>query len=41
MEAKGEARSRIAVAHERLPTYDEVEVWHFYWADWLAALDDV
>ena len=35
---KGDDRSQISVSHRRLPTYDEVEVWQYYWTDWLAAL---
>ena len=39
VEPKGEDRSRVAVSHERLPTFDDVAEWKFYWAEWLEALD--
>lgn len=32
-------RSKVSVAHEKLPDLDAVERWRFYWAEWLAALD--
>ncbi len=33
-------RHRIGVSHEKLPTFDEVEVWKHYWGEWLAAIGD-
>jgi hypothetical protein len=32
-------RSKVSVAHEKLPTVGVVEEWRFYWAEWLEALD--
>jgi hypothetical protein len=32
-------RVTVSVAHERLPTFDDVDVWRHYWADWLEAID--
>ena len=32
-------RTKVAVQHEKLPTYDSVEEWKFYWAEWLDAID--
>lgn len=32
-------RVKITVMHEKLPTFDAVEEWKFYWADWLEAVD--
>ena len=40
IEDLGDGRSRVSVQHERLPTYDSVEQWRFYWADWLDAIDE-
>lgn len=37
----GGARTKIAVQHSRLPDFDDVEQWKFYWSDWLDAIDDV
>ncbi len=33
-------RTKIVVQHERLPTYDSVEEWKFYWSEWLDAVAD-
>lgn len=35
----GDGRAKLTVSHERLATFDEVDRWRFYWAEWLAALD--
>ncbi len=35
----GQGRVKITTQHEKLPTYDDVEEWKFYWGDWLEALD--
>ena len=32
-------RTKVSVNHERIPTYDEVEEWKFYWTEWLTALE--
>ncbi|MBW3664998.1 MAG: DUF4287 domain-containing protein [Actinobacteria bacterium] len=32
-------RATVHVAHEKLPTADEVTLWKEFWGDWLAALD--
>lgn len=40
IDAAGEGRTKIAVDHERLPTYDSVEEWKFYWSDWFDAIAD-
>lgn len=40
LEAKDQARCKITVAHEKLPTFEDVERWRFYWEEWLTALDD-
>jgi hypothetical protein len=34
----GDDRSTVTVRHEKLPTYDNVEEWRFYWNDWLDAV---
>lgn len=33
-------RTKVSVQHEKLPTYDSVEEWKFYWSEWLDAIDD-
>ena len=35
----GRPRSKVVVQHEKLPTYELVEEWKFYWGDWLSAID--
>ena len=34
----GDGRTTISVQHERLPTFDSVEEWKFYWSEWLDAV---
>lgn len=33
-------RTRLVVAHSKLPSPDSVEIWRAFWGDWLTALDD-
>lgn len=35
----GQRRAKITIQHEKLPTYELVEEWKFYWTDWLDAID--
>ncbi len=35
----GRPRSKVTVQHAKLPTYELVEEWKFYWGDWLGAID--
>lgn len=39
LEPRPDGRTKVTVSHERLPAYDLVEEWKFWWSDWLAALD--
>ena len=39
LDARPDGRTKVTVAHERLPEYADVEVWKLFWADWLDALD--
>ena len=39
IEERDDGRTRVGVAHEKLPDPDAVERWKFYWAEWLDALD--
>lgn len=39
-EPKADGRVKVTVAHERLPAFDDVEEWKFYWTEWLEAIDD-
>jgi hypothetical protein len=38
-EATTDGRTKVTVAHEKLPTYDDVEEWKFYWSEWLDAVE--
>ncbi|MGI9598310.1 MAG: hypothetical protein ACR2QK_19255 [Acidimicrobiales bacterium] len=40
LEARDDSRIRVAVAHDGLPSFDDVEPWKSYWADWLVAIDE-
>lgn len=40
LEAKADGRTKVVVAHEKLPQFDAVAEWKFYWNDWLTALDE-
>jgi hypothetical protein len=40
IEPRPDGRTTIAIAHERLPSAEEVDRWKDYWAGWLAALDE-
>lgn len=35
-----DGRAKIAIAHEKLPTPESVELWKAFWTDWLEALDE-
>lgn len=39
MLAHPDGRTKVTIAHERLPTFADVEQWKFYWSDWLDAID--
>ncbi len=32
-------RVKVTVSHDKLPTFDDVERWKFYWTEWLEALN--
>jgi hypothetical protein len=34
-----DGRTKLTVSHEKLPTYDDVEHWKFYWSEWLDAVE--
>jgi hypothetical protein len=34
-----DGRTKMTVAHEKLPTHDDVERWKFYWSEWLDAIE--
>lgn len=40
LEAKPDGRTKVVVAHERLPDVGDVEEWKFFWGEWLAALNE-
>ncbi len=39
IDPKSDGRSKVTVAQEGLPAFDDVEEWKFYWSDWLDAID--
>lgn len=40
IEPKADGRATITIAHEKLPSPDDVELWKGYWAEWLDAIDE-
>lgn len=40
--SKGSTDERmvVSVQHQLLPTFDDVEEWKFFWAEWISALDE-
>jgi hypothetical protein len=40
IEPHGQDRAVVAIAHERLPSPEDVEQWKAYWGEWLDALDE-
>lgn len=38
MDPGGPGRVKITVNHEKLPSFEDVAEWKFYWADWLEAV---
>lgn len=40
LEELATAKTKIDIAHEQLPTFDEVEQWKFFWSEWLDALQE-
>jgi hypothetical protein len=35
-----DGRTKVSIAHEGLPSFDDVERWKTYWSEWLAAVDE-
>ncbi len=35
----GDGLAKVTVQHEKLPTYESVEWWKFYWSEWLEAIN--
>ena len=40
LEPKPNGRTKVTVAHEGLPAFDDVAEWKFFWTEWLEALDE-
>lgn len=40
LDAASGGRTKVTVAHEKLPSLEECERWRFYWGEWLDALAD-
>ena len=34
-----DGRTKVTVQHAKLPAFEDIEEWKFYWGDWLDALD--
>jgi hypothetical protein len=34
-----DGRTKVTIAHEKLPTFELVEEWKFYWSEWLDAIE--
>jgi hypothetical protein len=39
VDAAKDGRTKLTIAHEKLPTFDDVEEWKFYWSEWLDAIE--
>ncbi len=39
IETKPNDRAKVSIIHEKLPDFDDVAEWKFYWSDWLEAID--
>jgi len=35
----GEGRTKVSIQHSKLPSFDDVAEWKFYWGEWLDALN--
>ena len=40
IEPKDDGRTKIVIAHEKLPVAEDVVRWKAYWSDWLDAVDE-
>lgn len=38
-DAASNGRTKLAISHEKLQVFDEIELWKAYWGDWLDALE--
>jgi hypothetical protein len=39
VDAAKDNRTKLTIAHEKLPTFDDVDEWKFYWTEWLDAIE--
>ncbi len=39
IETSPDDRAKVSIIHEKLPEFDDVAEWKFYWSDWLQAID--
>ena len=39
IEDRGSGRAKVTVQHEKLPSFDDVEEWKYYWGEWLEAVE--
>lgn len=40
IDERDDGRAKVTVQHEKLPEFDDVDLWKSFWGDWLAALDE-
>ena len=40
LDALPDGRTKVSIAHEGLPSFEEVEQWKSYWSEWLMAISE-
>jgi hypothetical protein len=40
VDPQADGKAKVAIAHERLPSIEDVDEWKNYWAEWLDAIDE-
>lgn len=40
IDPRPDGKAKVTIAHERLPSFEDVERWKAYWSEWLAAIDE-
>lgn len=39
LDTNKDGRTKLTIAHEKLPRFESVEEWKFYWSEWLDAIE--
>jgi len=39
IDAQANGKAKVSIAHERLPSVEDLDEWRNYWTEWLAAVD--